>query len=210
MKTNSYYVNKRRQFIARLAKEYKGGKCQICGYDKCFRALELHHLDPTQKEFNISHRGHCRSWERVKKEINKCVLLCANCHREVEDGMVSCDGLEDIRVNLEYEPKMKIKKINNCEDCNKIILNSSKRCVNCEKENRKININKRKVKNRPTREEIIAMVLFDKMSFIKIGKKYNVSDNTIRKWCISVKLPKSSSEWRKNKEIFIEEIKQKK
>ena len=66
-----------------MAVEYKGKKCQRCGYDRCLEALEFHHLDPTQKDFNISSKGYTRSWKRVQEELEKCVMLCANCHREV-------------------------------------------------------------------------------------------------------------------------------
>lgn len=59
----------------------KGGKCERCGYNKCIQALEFHHLDPTQKKFSLStHRG--SAIEHSLKEIEKCVLLCANCHKE--------------------------------------------------------------------------------------------------------------------------------
>lgn len=82
-------VSKRRRAIKAQAIEYKGGKCQICGYDKYQGALDLHHIDRKKKEFSISHRGHSRSWERVKAEIDKCILVCANCHREVEAGIIA-------------------------------------------------------------------------------------------------------------------------
>ncbi|OVE78929.1 hypothetical protein BVY00_01605 [bacterium G20] len=82
-------VSKRRRAVKALAIEYKGGKCQLCGYKKYQGALDLHHIDREQKEFNISKKGHSRSWERVKKEIDKCILVCANCHREVEAGIIS-------------------------------------------------------------------------------------------------------------------------
>lgn len=59
----------------------KGGECLICGYDECPAALEFHHIDPTQKEFQISKRWSMTD-ERIKSEIDKCVLLCSNCHRE--------------------------------------------------------------------------------------------------------------------------------
>jgi 5-methylcytosine-specific restriction endonuclease McrA len=78
---------RRRKKVQAMAIEYKGGKCQICGYDRCTRALEFHHLNPDEKEFSISRDGSTRSWERTKIELDKCILLCANCHREVEDGM---------------------------------------------------------------------------------------------------------------------------
>ena len=60
--------------------KYLGSKCSICGYDKCIAALEFHHKDPNEKEFDISKRTHFN--EAVKNELQKCVLLCSNCHRE--------------------------------------------------------------------------------------------------------------------------------
>ena len=63
--------------------EYKGGKCIICGYKKCMEALDLHHKDASKKSFGLSVRGMTRSWARVRKEADKCVLICANCHREI-------------------------------------------------------------------------------------------------------------------------------
>jgi endogenous inhibitor of DNA gyrase (YacG/DUF329 family) len=65
------------------AVDYKGGSCIKCGYNKCKEALEFHHRDPSQKEFGIGHKGITRSWENLQKELDKCDMLCANCHREV-------------------------------------------------------------------------------------------------------------------------------
>jgi len=70
-----------------MALEYKGGKCQICGYKKYPGALELHHINKAEKSFGIGDKGYTRSWEKVKAELDKCVLLCANCHREVGGGI---------------------------------------------------------------------------------------------------------------------------
>ena len=67
--------------------EYKGGKCIICGYKKSSRALNFHHIDPSKKSFGISARGVTRAWIKVQKELDKCVLLCANCHAEVHDSL---------------------------------------------------------------------------------------------------------------------------
>lgn len=80
-------VAKRRRKIREMAVVYKGGSCQSCGYNKCLEALEFHHLDPSQKDFAISQYGHSRSWERVQKELDKCAMLCANCHREIHAKM---------------------------------------------------------------------------------------------------------------------------
>lgn len=80
-KCRSAAVSKRRRVIKTKAVEYKGGRCQRCGYDKCIAALDFHHLHG--KDFTISSDGKTFSWEKVKIELDKCVLLCANCHREV-------------------------------------------------------------------------------------------------------------------------------
>lgn len=65
--------------------EYKGGKCQCCGYNRCIRALEFHHLDPSHKDFTIS--GKSKSFETLKKEADKCILVCSNCHKEIHAGI---------------------------------------------------------------------------------------------------------------------------
>ena len=65
--------------------EYKGGKCQCCGYNRCIRALEFHHLDPSQKDFTIS--GKSKSFETLKNEADKCILVCSNCHKEIHAGI---------------------------------------------------------------------------------------------------------------------------
>ena len=85
-KCASEAVTLKRRRVKLTAVDYLGGKCCICGYDKCVDALEFHHKDPTQKDFGISTNGACRSWNKIKQELDKCILLCANCHREVHDS----------------------------------------------------------------------------------------------------------------------------
>lgn len=64
---------------------YKGGKCVSCGYNKCNAALEFHHLDPSQKEFSMNHQKGTTFNDKIRKELDKCSLLCSNCHREVHN-----------------------------------------------------------------------------------------------------------------------------
>ena len=85
---NSCSVTLARRRRKRKAIDYKGGECQVCGYDKCVGALEFHHLDSTQKDFGLSKKGIPRSWEKQKIELDKCILLCANCHRETHAGII--------------------------------------------------------------------------------------------------------------------------
>lgn len=80
-------VLKRRRKIKELAVAYKGGKCAVCEYSKYIGALDLHHVDPKSKQFGIGERGYTRAWEKVKSELDKCILVCANCHREIEAGV---------------------------------------------------------------------------------------------------------------------------
>ena len=80
-------VQKRREKIKEMAIQYKGGKCCICGYSKYQGVLEFHHLNPNEKDFGIGSKGYTRSWEEVKTELDKCILVCSNCHREIHAGL---------------------------------------------------------------------------------------------------------------------------
>lgn len=80
-------VSKRRKKLREMAIEYGGGECQICGYKRSMRALSFHHKNPSKKDFGLSSQGLTRSWEKTKKELDKCILICANCHMEVHDNI---------------------------------------------------------------------------------------------------------------------------
>lgn len=76
-----------RQRVKKRAVEYKGGACVRCGYSKCIRALEFHHQDPSRKEFSIA--GTHIGWKRLRVELDKCDLVCSNCHAEIEEELDS-------------------------------------------------------------------------------------------------------------------------
>ena len=81
------YLAKKRVERKNKAIAYKGGCCTTCGYNRCRQALEFHHVNPADKVFscdsgNLSNK----KWETVQRELDKCILLCANCHRELEYG----------------------------------------------------------------------------------------------------------------------------
>jgi hypothetical protein len=77
----------RRRLKSILVQE-AGGRCCLCGYDRHPRALEFHHLEPAEKRRTVSGGGVTASLEALRAEARKCVLLCANCHAEVEAGAV--------------------------------------------------------------------------------------------------------------------------
>jgi len=80
-------VTKRRRVLKRILVEEAGGKCMLCGYSRCDRALEFHHLNPKAKKFQLT--SHTRSLAKLRAEASKCVLLCSNCHGEVEAGFAA-------------------------------------------------------------------------------------------------------------------------
>jgi 5-methylcytosine-specific restriction endonuclease McrA len=78
----------------RYCVNHMGGKCVLCGYHCCLRALHFHHINPHEKDFDVSQMAH---WDEIEEELEKCVLLCANCHMEVHEGMVDHEVLADLR-----------------------------------------------------------------------------------------------------------------
>jgi hypothetical protein len=92
-RTRIYNVQKRISGIV-------GKSCWLCGYDKCERAIDFHHIDPSKKEFNLTANiiSHAK-WDDVYKEIKKCVRLCCRCHREYHDGIVDDKLINEIWSN---------------------------------------------------------------------------------------------------------------
>jgi len=89
----SHYIKNKRLSNKVKAIEYKGGSCERCGYNKSTRALNFHHLNPDEKDFMISDNGNLRSWDKIKVELDKCIMLCANCHMEEHDKLEDKDGI---------------------------------------------------------------------------------------------------------------------
>jgi hypothetical protein len=143
--------------------DYKGGKCQICGYSKnCPSAYDFHHRNPEEKEFGIGGHKVTLSWEKLKKEVDKCDLLCKNCHAEVHEN--------------ERKNGFLIKKKSNkkCPICKKVVFGIKKFCSReC------CSIDRRKVP-RPKKEQLLEDLRT--LSWKATGKKYGVSDNAVRKW----------------------------
>lgn len=97
-KCTAEMVQRKRYILKQKCIDYKGGKCEKCGYNKCNEALEFHHLNPETKLFDISSNCYNHKWSDVEKELDKCIMLCANCHRELHSEM-----------NIEQKEKIFIK-----------------------------------------------------------------------------------------------------
>jgi hypothetical protein len=82
-------VTRRKQKIKRQLVEEAGECCVVCGYDRCIINLVFHHVDPTCKSFALS-MNTTKSMAAYRAEAEKCVLVCANCHGEIETGLIAC------------------------------------------------------------------------------------------------------------------------
>lgn len=85
---NSCVVKNRQHRLKDQAMAMLGGACALCGYSKCRSALDFHHKDTSEKEFNIGAKWN-HSWETIEREVRKCVLLCCRCHAEVHASVAT-------------------------------------------------------------------------------------------------------------------------
>jgi hypothetical protein len=91
-----------------------GGSCGICGYDKANEALEFHHVDPDGKDFAPAAKN--KSWKKIKDELEKCVMLCSNCHREIHAGVTEIPADIQRFVDPEDQP---VTLVDQCPVCGK-------------------------------------------------------------------------------------------
>ena len=194
--------------------EYKGGKCEICNYCKDVpSAYDFHHIDPSQKEFNISGKGIPRKLELLKKEVDKCKLLCKVCHAELHENlyiesrektklryMERLEYKKTIMLEKEKEKEKVIKPIQEKLQRNKYRYSISERkCKFCEilfkPKLDRINYcsvncfsKSRITSNKPSLEELKKLIW--KIPSTKIADIYKVSDVTIMDWALDYGLEK--------------------
>ena len=89
LKCRAEAVTERRRRVKALLVAEAGGCCARCGYDASLAALQFHHRDPAEKRFSLAGHGAALAFETLRAEARKCVLLCANCHAEVEAGIAT-------------------------------------------------------------------------------------------------------------------------
>jgi hypothetical protein len=210
--------------------EYKGGKCERCGYDKCIDALEFHHLNSDEKDFGLS-CGDTRSFEKLKVEVDKCVMVCANCHREIHAEERKRKILERDKKKIEneiaffkehelskeqHQSKSLIREKLEIEKIKDDINNSLPKTKMAEKYGVGLTTLRRFLKRNNvdyvegtknvtgslSKNEFICS--FKKLkTFTKVGELFGVSDNALRKWCERNGLP-----WRKKELVeYIKSIK---
>lgn len=189
MKTKSEIITQFRQKRKRDLITLYGGKCSLCGYNKSIKALEFHHIKPQDKKYALG-TGNCHKLQDDLTEAKKCLLVCANCHREIHDGFYNDVNLFDYqKINNQIEiEKLSISKNLFCKDCGAQITIYSKSgyCNSCAQKHRA------KVQNKPSREELKSLIRT--LPFLKIATIYNVSDNAIRKWCDKYSLPRNKKD----------------
>ena len=167
-----------RQRRKQWAVEAFGGKCGICGYDKCVEALEFHHINPNEKDFSPS--ASVANREVYVGELRKCVCVCSNCHREVHAGITSIpSNIDRFNENFYLKP-LPEKPKHPCKQCGKLTNTKNIFCsVKCSSKNRE-------TIEWPTDEQL--KVLVEKNGYTATGRIFGVSDNAVRKRLKSKKL----------------------
>lgn len=170
---NSCAVNSRRFSVKKRAVEYKGGNCERCGYSRCLSALQFHHIDPSKKDFSPG-GNHSVAWSRMQLELDKCALLCSNCHIEVH-AEISAKANRKARNYQEGTQRQKeaspVFVPNTCPGCGKRLARHNKTCQGC----------------RPAVYKIawpdisVIKALVTKTSFEEAARQLKVSSNAIRK-----------------------------
>lgn len=179
---NSCLSHIKRAKFKKKAVEYKGEKCEWCGYNKNACALTFHHIEPSKKEFSLSGMK-SKSWASVEKELDKCLLLCFNCHQELHAreskyykfyyGELADPG-STVKLYRKTEIKEYVPRTGICPVCNKSFTGDGKYCSHeC------AHFAQRKV-IRPSKEELEN--LLKEHSCRAVGKMFGVSDKCICKW----------------------------
>ena len=183
MSQQNYNINKLKLV------EHKGGKCEICGYDKNISALEFHHL--YDKEFEISKKKLVTINDQILQELDKCILVCANCHREIHHPDTTKENINRfVEEVANYREKVKQKQLEKssksyCQICGKQITKGHTLCSKCfGKTNRVI--------ERPSKEELEKLIFTYPMT--QVGEMFGVTSNAISRWCVSYGLPSKARE----------------
>lgn len=178
------YNKEKNIFLKIKSIKYLGERCSKCGYSETLAALEFHHVDNKTKDNEISYLAHKGArWEEIKNELDKCVLLCSNCHKKEHHGVGLDYSFEfDMDALFSGKRRKRIGGVNGspiiCKSCKKeFYAHISRKYCSYGCYYKSI----RKAKNRPSREEIEKMIIGGK-SMESIGREFGVSGNAVKKW----------------------------
>ena len=183
--SNYEHIVKYRKMRKQLMLDGFGCKCQICGYNKCNEALEFHHLDPSQKDMALS--KDILSWSKTINELKKCICVCANCHREIHQGLINIDTtkqyFDETKVK-DYDPthcsKIHDEYYDSCPVCGKRKLKWKRACCReC--------YNKLPKKVDWSKIDVIDLIANQHVSMRKIGQMVGVSGNAVKKHYLKIK-----------------------
>lgn len=192
MSIKSEHVKQWRKNMKQKVVIAMGGKCQTCNYNKCNDALELHHLDPNEKEFQLSRiMANPIKWTRIIEECKKCILLCSNCHKEVHKGIT----------NIPEQYQQFDESLLETEESKQIIFikapEQTSLCPVCNNEKPKVNKycsyscaakSQRHIKFNWPEIDLIDMIENQKISKVKIAEQLGCSDVAVHKRYRKLKL----------------------
>lgn len=166
------YKYQKKRWIDRKKKavHLMGSECSICGYDKNYAALDFHHVDPSEKEADWKSLR-LKKWDSVIKELQKCVLLCKNCHAEVHNPDLTTGDSSCLKDNVLLNRGL--KPTGSCPVCDSPVYGTLCCSVSCS------SVSRRKV-IRPSADELKDLIKDN--SYVQLGKMFSVSDVTIKKW----------------------------
>lgn len=191
----------KRQSAKKAGVNLLGGKCLKCGIEKHY-LLDFHHLDKTTKDGTPSKMLADSKIEEFFLEIQKCALLCSNCHQEFHylEANENIDIETYLEMSMEEIMQLNQKSAINrgyqrqeiyCKECGASITRDSVSglCRNCLAKSKR-------VVERPTKNELLNKLIELKGNFTQAGILYGVSDNAVRKWCKNYQIPHKSSEYK--------------
>lgn len=215
MSKQSEHVKKWRIVTKQRMIDAFGGKCGICGYNKCNDALEFHHIDPGKKEFGFGHIiAQPKAWDKIVVEIRKCVCLCSNCHREIHNGMVKIPGLIEIfnEKFADFYIEKRKEYYDDCPICGKEKIRQNRTCsLNCAARLAgKIDWSKidlEELLKTKTRMEVAEMLDISKDGIAKRMKKIGIWNPTIKPEIVIKTEKRDRSEEADNRYIGLVELK---
>jgi ribosomal protein L40E len=179
-----------------------GNQCQCChqSYPDC--CYDAHHLNPDEKDFNISagNMNGAKSWNKIRDEVTKCALVCSNCHRLIHNHIIESPIHSNFNFDYYDWDLTQFKQIDAetlspldngerliCPQCGGQKSPQADLCSNCSSSHA--------LRFDVTREELKDLIY--KLPFTKIGEQFGVSDNAIRKRCLKFGLPSKKTEIKK-------------